>query len=383
MREKVVRIDSVRAEPGSLRREKRLWHHTDLPTMPIGCGSCADLSLCGGLRVTEPIFDCTSYCRCKDPLKCDTVCRARPDHFVSRVTEVQGFDLGDVPRCSAVKHPELPNYMPLIMHGSRRESLMAIEAVAIPLGTLLDRRDGSRRFQNADELRDHFMLSATTEIVVSGTAEDRSIERVWGLEDPKTFAASLLGMRVAAFTSPNFSLFNDVPRWDNLYNMKRIAIVWQQLQDAGLFSPLHVNARTDRDWERWTDFIEHRPEVSAISFEFGTGAGWQSREGWYTNRLLELGRSISRPLQLYVRGGLEALSRLRYAFAGVKAIDSRPFMKAVNRQGGELDPAGRIKWTPAPTTVEQALDDLLLLNIAVCRLDALQESRRREGSVER
>lgn len=377
MREKVVRFDSAKVEPRSLRQEKRLWHSSAVPTMPIGCGSCSDRALCGGLRVTEPIFDCTSYCRCRDPLKCDTVCRARPEHFVSRVSEVQGFDLESIPRCSAVKAPELSNYMPLIMHGSRRAVPLTIDAVAIPLGSLLDRRDGSRRFQSAVDLRDHFVLSQDTDIVVSGTAEDRSIERVWALEDPKAFAATLRGMRVSAFTSPNFSLFNDVPRWDNLYNMKRIALAWQQLQDAGLFSPLHVNARTDRDWERWTEFIERRPEVGAISFEYGTGAGWQSREGWYADKLLELGRSVTRPLQLFVRGGIDSLARFRAVFSGVKAIDSRPFMKAVNRQGGELDARGRVAWSPAPTAFDQELDDLLLLNIAVCRLDALQEARGR------
>jgi hypothetical protein len=157
--------------------------------------------------------------------------------------------------------------------------------------------------------------------------------------------------------------------------MKRIALTWQQLQDAGLFSPLHVNARTDHDWERWTEFIEKRPEIGAISFEFGTGAGWQTRQDWYVERLLALVRSVSRDLQLYVRGGLGSLSLLRSAFTAVKVIDSRPFMKAVNRQGGELNSSGRLMWTLVPTTPDQALDDLLLLNVAVCRFDALRETR--------
>src|SRR5207249_4165551 len=51
------------------------------------------------------------------------------------------------------------------------------------------------------------------------------------------------------------SMFLDVPRWDNLHNMKRIALCWSELVSRGLPTSLHLNARTDRDWERWIEFI--------------------------------------------------------------------------------------------------------------------------------
>lgn len=377
MRQKVVQLLPAKTNPRSRKREKRHWYSGDVPLLPLGCSSCSHRDLCGGLRVDERIFDCTSYCRCADSSTCDNVCPARPDHFVSRVSEVEGFELNTVPRGCRLNPPELPSYIPLIMHGSRRHLPLSADAVAISLGTLLNRRDGTGRFQSAEELRNHFLLSPTTNIIVSGTAEDRNIERVWALEDPRAFAVTLKSLGVAAFTSPNFSLFNDVPRWDNFYNMKRIALCWQLLQEAGMFSPLHINARTDRDWERWTQFVAERPEVGALSFEFGTGAGWPSRQAWYIDRLMKLGQSISRPLQLYMRGGLEGLTELRSTYSAVKVIDTRPFMKAVNRQGADIDVSGQLTWSPAPTLFGQDLDDLLALNIAACRLDVLTATRRR------
>jgi hypothetical protein len=376
MREKVIYIAGTQPDGRSLRHQKRLFHSEAVPMMPIGCNACTDQKLCGGLRVSEPIFDCTSYCKCRAPSQCDTVCRARGDHFVSRTGEVQGFDFETVPPCASVAAPHLPNYMPLLMHGSRRSSPLAIEAVAIPLGSILDRQDGSHRFREEEELREHFMLARDAAIVISGTAEDRTIERIWALDKPEVFIEMLRKLRISAFTSPNFSVFNDVPRWDNLYNMKRIALVWQQIQQAGLFCPLHVNARTDRDWERWSEFIERRPEVTAVSFEFGTGAGWHSRESWHAAKLAHLAKSALRPMAIYVRGGLDSLPVLRSAFAEVKVIDSRPFMKAVKRQGADFEGDGRLCWTATPTTDGEELDDLLMLNIAACRLDALQEARR-------
>nr|WP_279331207.1 DUF4417 domain-containing protein [Solimonas fluminis] len=265
------------------------------------------------------------------------------------------------------------------MHGSRRSTPLKLDAVAVPLAELLDRRSGAHRFGSRAELYDHFMLDDLTAVIASGTDEDKSIERVWGLKDPAAFAKTLMNMGVSAVTSPNFSLFNDVPRWDNLYNMKRIALCWQQFQSAGLHSLLHVNARTDQDWNRWIEFIEARPEISGVAFEFGTGAGAQSREGWHRDQLCRLAQSISRPLELYVRGGLQVLGELRTAFgnANIKMIDSRPFMKAMHRQAGEIAASGKLEWTPAPTAFGQELDDLLALNIFQCRLDVLQGTRRK------
>lgn len=51
-------------------------------------------------------------------------------------------------------------------------------------------------------------------------------------------------------TTPNYSLSIDQPRWDDLHSLKRIAIVHEEFLNEGLPAALHVNARTDKDWER-------------------------------------------------------------------------------------------------------------------------------------
>jgi hypothetical protein len=43
------------------------------------------------------------------------------------------------------------------------------------------------------------------------------------------------------------------------------------------FLPRFMSTRTDRDWDRWIEYIAQRTEVIHIAFEFGTGAGWQTR----------------------------------------------------------------------------------------------------------
>ncbi|MFX8906933.1 hypothetical protein ABTM87_19065, partial [Acinetobacter baumannii] len=92
------------------------------------------------------------------------------------------------------------------------------------------------------------------------------------------------------------------------------------IQNAGVPCALHLNARTDRDWERWTVFLKAHPEISCVAFEFGTGAGSKSRIPWYVTQLKRLADEASRPLQLILRGGLGEIDALTRMFSSVTLI---------------------------------------------------------------
>ncbi len=77
--------------------------------------------------------------------------------------------------------------------------------------------------------------------------------------------------------------------------MKRIAIVWSEIQREGMLCALHVNARTDRDFERWTLFLCEHPEITHVAFEFGPRAGSGGRIGWHVTQLTMLARKVGGP----------------------------------------------------------------------------------------
>jgi hypothetical protein len=145
--------------------------------------------------------------------------------------------------------------------------------------------------------------------------------------------------------------------------MKRIARVWSEIQNAGMACALHLNARTDRDWERWTVFLKAHPEITSVAFEFGTGAGSRSRIPWYVNQLKRLGDAASRPLQLIVRGGLGELDELGRTFSSVTFIDTSAFIRAQKRRRMAVED-GKLRWTRSPTGAGEPIDDLLDANIA-------------------
>jgi hypothetical protein len=144
--------------------------------------------------------------------------------------------------------------------------------------------------------------------------------------------------------------------------MKRIALVHQEFLNEGMPAALHVNARTERDWERWCEFIVGRPEITDLAFEFATGGGWAGRLDWHAEQLSHLAAAVSRPLHLVVRGGITILPRLIAAFYKVTCLETSTFVKTMRRKAATVRADGAIRWKHAPTEPNEQLDALLLDN---------------------
>ena len=340
-----------------------LWHDQSR-TESLGCHACHFKDTCGGLRVDAAVFDCLTYCRCTDRETCDNVCPRNVDHLVARLREVGGFDLLSVAAVPKVPIPMLLPTIPLIYHSSARSRSPNCSVVAISLYELFSKRDGILRFGSRRALLERFKLASDVQIVLSGTDRDPLLERWWSLSDREALIRGLRKLGISLMTTPNFSLFDDVPRLDNLYNMKRIALTWSEVQREGLPCALHLNARTDRDWERWVEFLKARPEIDWVAFEFGTGAGTNSRMRWHVDHLCNVAHKIGRPLRLIVRGGVSVVRTLRDSFEHVSFIDTASFVKAQKRQRAVLRD-GQLGWEKFPTPLGAPIDDLLDANIGV------------------
>lgn len=342
------------------RRERKLWHNARSQTQTLGCSSCPERDICGGLQIREPIFDCLSFC-CNQPVNCDRVCRKHPD-FAARVREVLTFCLDNVPRTSAIPTIDLPLMVPMIFHGSRRDLPLSAEFIALPLAQMVN-RDGSARFLAPESLRHAFRIARRSKIVLSGTDHDPPLERWWGMGHTKRreLIRNLIRLDIALTTTPNYSLFIDSPRWDDLHAMKRIAIVHHEFLSEGLPAALHVNGRTNTDFLRWTDFVASRPEITHLAYEFTTGTGWSGRQEQHVEWLCMIAASLSRPMNLVVRGGTDSLPTLSKAFAHVTMVDTSSFIKTMMRRSASVN--DRLNWIPAPTAKGASVDDLLAHNI--------------------
>lgn len=349
----------------TIRRERRLWDQPNL-TPSLGCFSCKQFGECGGLRTTSQLLDCMALC-CGKPEGCTKVCRKKPADFVARVREIGGFPLTNTPRGPALMPPPLLPMAPLVYHGNRRAAAYPGGVVVLPMYALLNKPNGSHKFTSRAALCDAFKIAHDATIILTGTALDPPLERWWkyGQEKTDEIIAGFKALDIAMASTPNYSLFANVPRFDDLHSMKRIALTFAQFIKGGIPTALHVNGRTEQDFRRWAAFVRERPEITALAYEFGTGAGRAGRSKQHAEWLIDLARAVERPLHLLVRGGLDVVPLLAEAFHQVTVIETSAFMKTMNRQRAVAADNASVKWQPAPTESGEALDQLLVYNVDV------------------
>jgi hypothetical protein len=349
------------------RKGQKKWHDERHNVPSMGCSICPEYKICGGLRVSKPLFWCLDYC-CGNPKSCDVVCRNNPK-FVEFVREVSGFDLSSVARAPLLNKPSLATAVPMLFHGNSRKSALRTPVVALPFARMFDRRTGQARYATRADLCSAFKIDPSAIIVLSGTDSDPPIENWWhlGRDNRLNVIRMLKKSGVVLATSPNYSLFVDQPRWDDLHSMKRIGTVHSEMLNEGFQSALHVNGRTETDFQRWTEYIQCRPEIQILAYEFATGTGWIGRREIHVEWLTKLARDVGRPLDLVIRGGVELIPALAQVFAQVTFIDTAAFMRTVKRRRAVITEAGKLVWRPAPTEIDAPLDELLNENVVTVK----------------
>jgi hypothetical protein len=258
--------------------------------------------------------------------------------------------------------------VPVVYHGNRRVEALDVEAVALPLHRLYSRSSGRLRFKTRAEIAEAFRISKDTRILLVGCGRDKPIEAWWGLSTVRAqVIAALKDLGIELVTSPNYSLFTDQPRYDDMFNIKRIHIAWQEFLANELPSALHLNARTQHDYVRLTRFIGQRDEVTDVAFEFGTGAAWPTRREFHQVHLNQLARQVRRSMRLIMIGGLPSIPVLAPSFDHITYFDTSAFMNAIHRQHLIENDDGRLIKRQELTELGAPVDGLFSGNIDAMR----------------
>jgi hypothetical protein len=307
--------------------------------------------------------DCMALCFCTDPNSCAYVCPRNPD-FAKRVVEIGGFDFANVPRVPGSSAPQfLPCYAPIIYDGYSRKHPVDYPVVAVPLMDLIDSRRSVARWTSRQGFLDAFRLLPDTRVIVTGVAADREVERWWGLPDRRKAIRSLIPLEPTLMTVPNFSAVADAPRFDNLYALKRTLLAWSEFMREGISCALHLNGRTQTDYDRFTAFVRERPEVNCLAVEFTTGGRRLDVASELVEHLIRLAQLVDRPLTLIVRGGQRWLPKLSSSFEQVVFVDAAAHQRAKFRQVAGLNTGAHLTWQRQATSQGEAIDELLRTNI--------------------
>jgi hypothetical protein len=267
-------------------------------------------------------------------------------------------------RAPTIDVDRLPSMIPWIEHKSARQNALMFPIVAVPLYKLIDPENGSVRYSDRESLAKQFAIDPRVRLVLSGVGRDPNLERYWATANPPELLAQLQKLDISLITTPNFSVLSDVPRTDNLHAMKRSLNAFVDMAEAGLPTALHINARTERDYQRWAEVVGERDEVQCLAVEFATGAGRGDRIKWHVRQLRELAETVNRPIRLIIRGGSRMMEDLRLSFSSVTLIDTNAFSKTRSRKKAFFTTAGNLIWQSSPTSVGEPLDDLLQHNVS-------------------
>jgi Domain of unknown function (DUF4417) len=335
---------------------------------PAPCGKCAFLRTCGGLRQTE-ILGCFEACYvdCRhDHASCDLTCPYHPA-FVDRLREVGGLDrpVGSIAPIAAA---DLPLYVPMIRHGSRRELCLTTKNVAVSIREVFSlsrrRRGYAPVATTAEGLRDAFLIRPDARVLIVSVSSDRYLERYWEHEQALKIPAKLAGLGLVGMTVPNFSFFNEVPRLHTLWNRARMMLAAERLSAAGIGVAPHLNALVAEDWEYWTRFLREKPAIRHVTKEFQTGLRHQDKALDDIASLARLQRDVGRDLHPIIVGGSRLVRELKRDFQSVTFTDSIPFMRTSFRNRA-VQRGSDIAWERVRTQRGAPLDDLLEHNIRV------------------
>ena len=314
----------------------------------LGCALCALLTECGGIYES---FDCLTRC-CRKPSTCAIACPLS-ERFGELVTDGGGWGPSTA-KIYQRPYAPLPQYIPLIQHGSSRIALLEEPVVALPTAIVFAL---IRQNPNLDDLqlRTAFRLAPETEIILTSVATDAELEGLWRDMKMLDVPSAIARLRILHVTSPNFSFPISLPRTESLTNRSRIVKASEQLSAAGLSVIMHLNGTDRSDWEYWTDFLRERREITLVAKEFQTGLKSRQIATWHMAQMSILQDRIGRRLGLVAVGGRGALPELT-GLDSLTVIDSSPFLKAMNRQvfTGE-SPWWKSRETPKGAPVDEHL----------------------------
>lgn len=206
-----------------------------------------------------------SYCEmpfCKeDCYQCFSLCPKRGGSF-GYLKEIGG---GEV-KLFANKMYELPDHIPIFPDRLTEPLKIANNVIGIHSGNMFSNNGESinPRFLNKG-LKGALNVSHDIEGVLEFYVKDRTLEGFW--DNRENIYEKLKPFKWRAIIAPNFSVYEDAPRVDHLYNMKRSSIIYNEMIQHGLPAIPDIAWYNQIDLEQWIREINNN-ELKTIAFSF-------------------------------------------------------------------------------------------------------------------
>jgi hypothetical protein len=171
----------------------------------------------------------------------------------------------EIPNRSHQSDVTLPAFIPGVRDGMpdfpafRSNSLFAVS-----LDSLV-RKTGTLRFESIDELKSQLRLREDARIALIGTAKDRKIERLWTISDRINVWRQIADFGFDFVTSLTFSVYDENPRADQIYNQDRNFLTHDMFANLGVPSIPFIYPYNDDDYRDAFSWLRARPDIYRLA----------------------------------------------------------------------------------------------------------------------
>jgi hypothetical protein len=219
-----------------------------------------------------------------------------------------GLDLTWPQRAEHPAIPVLPFHLPILVQAYA--DVVDLPWVALHGGRVFGTTGRSLTKKHRLPLRETYRLGHKTQLALEFYVEDRVLEGIWASRH--TFIQDVLRLQLDLILTPNFSVWQDGPRFESLLNIRRSNWLYQEMAAAGLpVIPDIGFSLFEPDGRLWAEWVNQQSGLQALSlFCGGRKIHADKRAHRESVEDIALFHQAVRPNVTFVIGGVHSLQRL-------------------------------------------------------------------------
>lgn len=233
-----------------------------------------------------------------------------------------------IPNDSNQDHIALPPFIPCITDGMPEVPDFAPNALfAVSLKTLIKNK-GDLICNSIEALRKRLKLPSDAKLALIGTAKDWKIERLWTISDKYEIWQRLAEFGFEFATSLTYSIFDEHPRANQIYNQDRNFITHDFLANLGVPTIPFLYPYDDEDYKHMFEWLSNRPDINKVAV-LAQFYRFNKFRQFFTN-MIKIQDGVKRPLEFLVVGITkpEQINSIMTRF-NATIVSSQPFYKAL------------------------------------------------------
>lgn len=234
-------------------------------------------------------------------------------------------------RASRHRKLSFPSFVPVLESGMPKEITLPRERLyGISFKTVIDSY-GNFHYRNAETLRHAVRLPSSARLALFLSATDKVIERAWKFSEQRDLWKRLTDFRFEFVTGGTFSVYDEDPRSDQIFNQDRNFRTYDLFTNLGVpcIPFLFFNPSSDRDYQAALNWLRKREDVLKLAVL----AHCYRSDSAFRRMLTQtrtLVNNVGRHLQLMFVGvaKLERVIQILTEYPDAAFVTSQPIVKA-------------------------------------------------------